>query len=346
MKNSANRNFIPLLIYFFLSYPLFYFAYKFGNPDFGNTDFYQYYFLYKDWEFSKVISPFNTRIISSFLIYLLNKTGLFYSTEINYHNSYIDQQVYFNAIFFNYICLVFTAFVVFKMINTFFKNMLFAFITGLLVFLGFGALFYSLNPLTDSFSYLLFSLIFFFYLLRNYLLLPLLLMAVFQREYIFFVMGLISLVDAIYYKNEKKYFLIVFFSSLFCFLLYYVLRKTLFYTPDFSNQLNFKNLFTTLFHPHFPGMSYLRQSLLNQNILILYGCIILYKIRKKISYNRVYLLISILLVAQSHFISLASNLGNNCGRYFYITLPVFLYYIAYEAYPLLSGYLKTEIEKT
>src|SRR3972149_2435924 len=93
------QNSIVIFLYFILSYPLFYYAYKFGSPDFGNNDFYSYYHLYKNWDFREVESPFNTRLISSFFIFLFNKLGFFYNSQISYHNQGIDQRVFFNAIF-------------------------------------------------------------------------------------------------------------------------------------------------------------------------------------------------------------------------------------------------------
>lgn len=334
-KKIFNHNLLTLLSYFLLSYPMFYYAYKFGVPDFGNIDFYDYYHLYKNWDFSKVRSPFNTRLVSSFFIYIFNKIGFFYNAEISYQHPGIDQKVFFNAIFFNYICLVFTAFTIYKMIVYFYKNKVFAWTIGLLVFLGFGSLFYSLNTLTESFSFLLFSLIYFLYLLKNKSwIFVLLIMAVIQREYIFFVIGLVSLIDLMV-REEKRYYFIVFISSILFFFIYYILRKTVFYTTAHSDQLNISKLIENLFNPQFPIGPYIRQSLLNQNILILYFSVIIYKFLNKLNFNHINLLITLSFVLQANFISFAAILGNSCGRYFYITLPILLYYFSEEIYPLI-----------
>ena len=333
-----NHNLLTLLSYFLLSYPMFYYAYKFGVPDFGNIDFYDYYHLYKNWDFSKVRSPFNTRLVSSFFIYLFNKIGFFYNAEISYHHPGIDQKVFFNAIFFNYISLVFTAFTIYKMIVYLYKNKVFAWTIGLLVFLGFGSLFYSINTLTESFSFLLFAVIYFLYLQKNKSwIFVLLMIAVIQREYIFLVLGLVSLIEYII-KENKKYYLLIFISSILFFSIYYILRKTIFYTEDYSYQLNIYRLIENLFNPQFPIAPYIRQSLLNQNILILYLLIIFYKYLNKLNLNCINLLITIALILQSHFISFAAVLGNSCGRYFYITLPILLYFISEEIYPLIFNY--------
>ena len=336
------QNSVVIFLYFILSYPLFYYAYKFGSPDFGNNDFYSYYHLYKSWDFKGIESPFNTRLISSFFIFLFNKVGFFYNSEISYHNPLIDQRVLFSAIFFNYLSIVMTAFVIYKMINNFFKNNLFAFMFGLLVFLGFGALFYSINTLTESFSILLFSLIFFAYQSKSYWIFPLLLITIIQREYIFFITGLISLVHYFFHKTEKKYFLLVFISSILGFGIYFVLRKTFFYTPYFSSQLDFTDFFPRLLHPGFPLGEYIRQSFFNQNILLIYLFVLLYKLYMKMSINKINILIVALLYCQVHFVAIVSVLGNSCGRYFYVTLPLILFFIASEIKPLISTYLNSE----
>ena len=51
---------------------------------------------------------------------------------------------------------------------------------------------------------------------------------IFQREYIFLALMLIALCDYIKFKNN--FFLHVLISSISAFIIYYVLRKTLFYT--------------------------------------------------------------------------------------------------------------------
>ena len=66
-----------LLTYFILSYGLFFYAYKFSQPDIqGLKDYEQYQLMYNGWNFNEVESPFNTRIISTYGIYLLNNLDL------------------------------------------------------------------------------------------------------------------------------------------------------------------------------------------------------------------------------------------------------------------------------
>ena len=109
IKSFLNSYNLPVWVaYILLSFPLFYFAYKFCLPDFGGEDFFSYYHLYKNWDFSKVDCPFNMRLVSAFFIYIMNAMGLHYDTKIvfTYFHPDLDQQVFFNAICFNYLCVM------------------------------------------------------------------------------------------------------------------------------------------------------------------------------------------------------------------------------------------------
>ena len=102
------------ILYFILSYGLFYYAYKFSSPAVqGLKDYTEYVKLYKNWDYDNVSSPFNTRLVSSYGIYLLNKTGLFYQTDITFTNNQTEKSVFFNGLLFNYIFIVLTGVLIF-----------------------------------------------------------------------------------------------------------------------------------------------------------------------------------------------------------------------------------------
>src|SRR4051812_41245299 len=105
------------VVYFLLIFPLFYFVYKYGTPNFGLKDFYDYYKMYKDWDIEHTEAPFNMRLVSSFFVYLMNKAGLYYDTETAYDVLGMDKHVFFNAVFFNFLCVVTTCSVLFAMIQ-------------------------------------------------------------------------------------------------------------------------------------------------------------------------------------------------------------------------------------
>lgn len=340
MLTLFNRYKIPeLVLYILFSYPIFYFAYKFGSPDFGNIDFYNYYHLYKDWDFSKVASPFNTRIFSSWFIYLIYKSSFFYNSEIAFSNPLIEQRVFFSAVFFNWISAFLSAYAILILVNKYLQNRLYAFFIGLLFFLGFGIQFYCINTLTESFSILLFTVMLYFFFKRSYWIIPLLAVSVLQREYLFFIFGLMGLLYYFKDKTNRMYYINTLVASLLFFFVYIILRKTFFFTPEHANQLDFASYGQRFLTWQFPIGEYIRQSFLNQNLFLFYLMIIGYKWQNKIEFNKFNLLLITLLYLQAHFISVAAVLGNSAGRYFYVTTPLILLYVAIELKPLLQQYL-------
>ncbi len=334
-KLFSGKNCIPLFIYFLICFPFGYYSYKFGSPDVaGQHDFYSYYPLYKNFDISAVESPFNMRLVSSFFIFALNKTGLFYDVKISYAHSGIGQKTYFSAVFFNYLSAVLTCFVVFLTVRKFHQNQFFSFTVGSLYLFQYGTIFWGMGGLADGFSAFLFALIFYFYISRSYWILPLLAVSVLQREIIFLSLAPIAFVE--YFFNEKKkYFVATVSLSVLFFAIYLILRKTVFFTPRWSAMLSTGSIMDMAFYPTVGFFSYVRQSILTQNILALYFFVILYKVYKKITINKANLLVVVALFAEINLISFAFLAIDNAGRYFYISSAAMLFFLAYELKPLL-----------
>jgi hypothetical protein len=331
------QNTLVFFVFAVLGLPLLYYAYKFGTPEFGGLDVYSYYKLYTNWDFAAVDSPFNQRIISSYAIYLIHLTGIKYNTETAITALGLDQQVYFSALLFNYMCVVGTSLLLYNMAKKFLNaEPVFSFSTGLLFYLGFGTLFFLITALSDALSVLLVAWIFYSYLEKSLWLIPVLLLSVFQREYIFFVFGLMAFVHWFTEKSDRRYYAIVFGVNVACFLAYYVCRKTLFFTPRFEHQIDFSKFWHTIQHSISDFKAYLRQTLMIQNLLFIYISVCVYKWWKKIEFNRVYLVIVLLLFLEIVVLSILIGLGNNTGRYFYMTAPIVIYLIAKEFLPLLK----------
>ena len=338
--NTANKNGFWIWVGFLmLSYPLFYFSYKFCLPDFGGEDFYAYYPLYKDWNFSSVDCPFNMRIISCFLIFLMNQIGFNYNTEIvfsSFHPDY-SRQVFFNAVLFNYICVLITCFIIYKTAKLISNNKLFSFLAGCLYLLGFGTLFFSLKPMSEACGILLLGWAFYYYVQKKQFIYLIFLFALFQREYIFIVFGIISLID--YFINEKKYFIGVFIGSILYFSAYMILRKTFFYTPRWDFQTSVPSLFSSLFNSGIEWMSFIKQSILLSNLFWIYLFTLIYKKIHRLSINKYFLIIILILLLQVIIMSIMAKFGNNAGRYFYYTSPIIIYYLFIELKPILSPHL-------
>lgn len=341
LKALIGKNSIICIGYILLSYPMFYYAYKFGFPDFGATDYYSYAILYKDWDFSKIESPYNLKLISCFCIYLMNKIGFYYDAEIVYTTIYpqFDQQVFFNAIFFNYICVVLTCIVIYKLVFRIFKNEVYAFAFGLFYLLGFGTIFFALKPSSDSCAILLFGISFYYYLKKSYWIYLCLILAVMQREYILIIYIVITVID--YFYDRKKYYIGIFVSSCLLFIVYYIIRKTWLYTPRYEYAMSLKSYFNAIFHPNLEWLPFLKQTLLVNNLLFVYIVVLVVKKTKQLKINRNYFYNILFVLLQGLVMSVLTHFGNNAGRYFYFAVPMLLFYLAVEAKPLLSDYLKT-----
>lgn len=325
---SYRANIKLWIIYAILGFPLFYFVYKFGSPDFGCRDFYDYYKLFKDMDISGVEAPFNMRLLGSGFVYLFYKLGFHYDTEIIFDAVGLDKNVFFSAVFFNYLCVVSTCVVIFQTIRRSISNIWLAFIGGTLYLLGFGTLFYEIMPITDALSILLFAVTFYYYLHNKYLIILPLLLLILQREYVFLALGLVALID--FWKLRSKYFLHVLFVCIGCFAIYFVLRKTVFYTPKYDHQASPGYFLQSIFKLQFPLLPYLKQVLITLNIAILYVLIIAYKKYKKMRYDGFALAKIAILFLQINIISFAAVFGNNTGRYFYMLVPMIIYYLITE----------------
>lgn len=335
----SRDNLIVSFVFFLLSYPLFYFSYKFCLPEFGGEDYYAYLYLYESWNFDEVASPFNMRVISSYAIFLMNKIGFFYDTETvfaGYHPD-LSLQVFFNAVFFNYLCVVATCVVVYHILLTTVGNNFYSFCGGCLYLLGYGTLFFSLKPLSDACGVLLMALTFYFYLRKDYWIFLVLLLSVLQREYIFIVCGIIACIDL--YFSRNRYFLHVLIGSVFFFALYYVLRKTLFFTPHFESQTSPVSFAHSLLSPTIDWISFFKQTILLSNLLLFYAAVLVFKRSVGSPINNTYLIITVLLLVQVILMSIMARFGNNAGRYFYYTSPVIIFYLFTELKPLMSKYI-------
>ena len=302
-----------------LSFPLFYFVYKYSNPDFGTVDFYDYYKLYKGMDYKSADSPLNMRLAGSFFVYLLNKTGLVYNTETQIDKMPFDKSIYFNAILFNFICVIVTCVMIFHLLRSQKHNLLLSFVGALAYLLGFGTIFYELMPLADAPAILLFSIVLWYYYKKSHLIVIPLIILIFQREYIFLALGLLTLMD--YIKLRERYYLNILIYCIICFFTYVILRKMFFETPRYSHHTNAGFIAESLSTLRFPLFPFLRQTAMTMNIFVIYVGVILYKRIKHITYNKYEFLKSVLLLLQIFVLSFLLALGNNTGRYYYILIP-------------------------
>jgi hypothetical protein len=319
MKKLFKTNSALIGIYALLSFPLFYFVYKYGSPYLGMIDFFDYYKLYDKMDFKGASSPLNMRLVSSFCVYCLSKTGFYYNTACQVDGAPFSKVVYFNAVFFNFMCVVCTCVMLFHLAKKNGNSVLMSCVAGLLYILGFGTVFFELMPLTDAFSVLLFTIILFYNSKKSYLVFIPLIVLILQREYVLMAFGLMAFLD--YFKYRNKYDLYTLLVSILCFAAYIILRKAIFETPRYAYHTSPEFMLGSLSTLHFPILPFIRQTFMTLNIVCIYGFIIGYKFVKKIPFDAHGFYKIVFLFAQLLILTFLLGLGNNAGRYFYILIP-------------------------
>src|SRR4051812_5421926 len=117
MIKNLKLNAFLFALFALLSFPLFYFVYKYWSPNLGMIDFFDYYKLYENMDFKNADSPLNMRLVSSFFVYCLSKTGMLYNTACQVDGEPFSKVIYFNAVFFNFICVVCTCVMIFHLLK-------------------------------------------------------------------------------------------------------------------------------------------------------------------------------------------------------------------------------------
>ena len=336
IRKQLKNNFHILFIYTLLAFPLFYFIYKFGILLGGYDDANSYLKLYSDLTSKEVPSPFNMRLLSAAIIKIMSSTGLYYNTQCSIDSfPEVNKLLFFNNIFFNFICITITSYSIFVIFVQLGYSKILSFLMGNVYLLGFGTLFFLMMPGPDSLSVLLFTWLMYHYVQKNPYIFLFFILLIFQREYYFLVFILVSILD--YFKYEKnKYYLYVFLLSLVSFLIYYILRKTIFHTEHWSQQTSPSFLISSLLDINIELIPMFKQTIMTMNLYLIYIFVLLYKWQKKMEINKHYLITSLLILAQITLLSFAAKFGNNNGRYFYLITPLLLYYLINELTPLLK----------
>src|ERR1043165_4427803 len=120
MPSRLTRDLLLCAVFLCLSFPLFYFVYKFGDPEPISHDFFQYYRLYLNWDVHNVVAPLNMRLVGPFIVHVFYKLNLYYDTDTAfdmYSGWGFLEQVYFNAVLFNWICVALTSVVIYGILT-------------------------------------------------------------------------------------------------------------------------------------------------------------------------------------------------------------------------------------
>ncbi len=328
---------LRFFFFFFLCSPLFYFVYKFGDPDQVAHDFYHYYTLYDSFDLKHTKSPFNMRVIGAFFIFLIHKSGLYYDTATRFddYSTYMDERVWFAAVFFNFLMVVSTATIVSMLYKLFFGqkekqiNTMNSLLAGCIYLLGYGTVFFDLMPLTEAFSTFLFALMLWLFFKKTHLLIPLMLLCVFQRE---FNLVLLLVIASYWYLKEKSpYSLIIGVSAVGYLVLYFLIRKFWFYNPELSRQTDLQIMVKKMLALGINPMTMIKQSFLSLNLVILYMGVLVAKKLKSLPFDKNWFAITCLLFFSTIIITYLAGLGTNFGRLFYLASPLVACLLVKEA---------------
>ncbi len=326
-------------LYFFFvtfAFPLFYFVYKFGDPDIIAHDFYHYYGLYQKFDVVHAKSPFNMRVVGAFFIFLIYKAGFYYDTQTRFdtYANYMQEEVWFAAVFFNFLMVAGTATLISKLYTRFFepsskKWTMHALLAGCIYLLGYGTLFFDLMPTTEAFSTFLFTCLLWLFLKRSYLLLPVLSLCVFQREFLIVLM----LVLALFYQDKvgKSYYNYIAMSCGLLIITYFLIRRTWFYNPELHHQTSIVAMLEQMKSLGIDISVMIRQSLISLNLLLLYFIIIGYKYVNEHFFNKKEFHVVLIILLVSFMFTLAGGLGTNFGRLFYLASPLVACLLVKEA---------------
>lgn len=335
MLRCLKLNSVLFLYYLLIAFPLFYFVYKYSTPYGGMIDFFDYYKLYESMDIHAADSPLNMRLLSSFFVYVLNKTGLVYNTITQIDNAPFQKSIYFNAVFLNYLWVVLTCIMIYHLARKRGQSVLLSLFMGTLYILGFGTIFFELMPLADAMAVFLFTVfLWYYYRKSSWVVIPLFLL-IFQREYLLLAIILLSFLD--FWKTKDRYFLYNVVLSCLFFGLYVLLRKLYFETPRYAHHTSGTFMMNAIIKNHFPLLPFVRQTVMTLNISLIYLGVILYKKVNGLSFQKYEFYKITLLFAQIVVLAVLLGLGNNTGRYYYMVLPLVLLIIGDEVMGLLGS---------
>ena len=340
---------LRFLVFILVSYGLLYFSYKYFSPNYGQSDFFHYYkMVLHPLDFTVTESPFIYRQFSTVITSLIVKSGIYYNTEISYVQEGIKQNVFFAFIFSNYIALLFTALIVSRIVDLKIGKITFLapILGGLLCYLSFGTSTFVLTGLVEGWSWFLIALAFYAFTRENiYLFLIVLLIAIFQKEVVSIIFGVMSAVYLILsYLRDKKInrtYMYFFLISILSFFTYMLVRKFLIPVSGYENQLEYSQLVHSFMAYRLSDVTKIFATIFPQNLFYLYFLVLFisyftfreYKNKYRL-FHIDYMVSIIFIFIILYSIGMATSLGTNIGRILLVTSPLSAVYIAYFMYLL------------
>ena len=319
MKNKFI--YIVTFLTLIISSSQFYYSYKFSDPNYGNSDFFQYAGMVENPFVSKSAeSPFIYRQFTTSIANFIYSNGIFYDTEISFKTDIETQKIFFALLTSNYLGILFCFFTLIYYVKKYLneKSIILYFFPVFLISSSFGYVFNGLSPLTEGWTYF-FNLIVFIMLVEKRLtyFLIFIILSILNKEITSIIFCIFSFSLIIYQLKTKKsfenFYVRTFIISMLCFILYIIIRVVIFPTDGGEAQINIKNLIHNLINVNF-DISLIRQGILSITSLIILLFFILINnryydlIKDKMTFS---LIMSIFIL---FIVGLMSGIGNNIGR--------------------------------
>ena len=325
------KTFIYIIIFLTLiiSSSQLYYSYKFSDPNYGNSDFFQYAGMVEDPFVSESAeSPFIYRQFTTLIANFIYSNDIFYDTEISFKTDRETQKIFFALLISNYLGILFCFFTLIYFIKKYLneKSIIFYFFPVFLVLTSFGYVFNGLAPLTEGWTYF-FNLIAFIMLIEKKLtyFLIFIVLSILNKEIKSIIFCIFSFALIIYQLKTKKsfenFYIKTFIISLLCFITYIIIRVAIFPIDGGEAQINIKSLIHNLIKVNI-DITLIKQGILSITTLIILLFFILINnryydlIKDKMTFS---LIISIFIL---FIVGLMSGIGNNIGRIISSMTPI------------------------
>ncbi len=326
----SRNNIITVFLITIVTISQFYYSYKFSDPGFGNSDFYQYKeMVIQPFSADSSRSPFVYRQFTTSIASLLYNVGIFYNTEISFNTDNITQRIYFALLTSNYIGLIFCFLTIIFFIKRHVKqkSVVYYFFPIFFILTSFGYLFNGLSVLTEGWTYFFNTIIFILIIERKIVLtIAFLLLSLLNKEITSIIIASISfflLVHPLRLKKIDRYYLKVLIQSVFCFVIYLTIRLFLVPIEGGDNQTNFNEIVLNI-KDFTLNFEFIKQSILSLSAIIILILLITVNkryseiLRDKINFS-IFSTIIILFI-----IGIMSGIGNNIGRIVSSMTPIII----------------------
>lgn len=351
IKPDNILNTFRYLFIFLMSYGMFYFALRYYNPIIGGIDYLSYAnMIVKPFDYQATSSPFVYRQFSTFIASIFYKLNIYKDIGISFGENLTEKKIFFSAILSNFIAILFTSILTIRILDKQIgKSLIPSLFATLLLIFSFGSINYVFTGLVEGWTWFFVLAAYYAYLKKDLRLFAIiLLISIFQKEIVVIAYTLFFFyryIDTKLKKTKDNTYIKMLVISITSFVLYIIIRKVIFPTSGYENQLKVNYLISSLTSTTIKPEMILNY-VASQNLILIYiassisFCVILQKSVKEMRMfidTKGIIISSILLT----FIGLSLNIGNNLGRILLIFSPIWVIIIVTNLVELEKHYNKS-----